>query len=83
VAALTSGCSIAYHTNPLEARTVGDLCRKHGVTLMISTPTFAWKYIQSCTREDFASAAHGHRGRGKDEARTRHSFEEKFGKPMF
>ena len=80
---LTSGCSTAYHTNPLEARTVGELCRKYRVTLMVSTPTFAWKYIQACTPEDFASLRMAIVGAEKMKPELGHSFEDKFGKPMF
>lgn len=80
---LTSGCGIAYHTNPLEARTVGDLCRDYRVTLLISTPTFAWKYVQVCTREDFASLRMAIVGAEKMKPELGRAFEEKFGKPMF
>jgi acyl-[acyl-carrier-protein]-phospholipid O-acyltransferase/long-chain-fatty-acid--[acyl-carrier-protein] ligase len=50
-----AGIGVAYHTNPLEARTIGELCRKYRVTLMIATPTFVWEYIRRCEPEDFAS----------------------------
>ena len=50
-----SGFGVAYHTNPLEARKIGDLCRKFHVTIMISTPTFLWEYVRRCDAEDFAS----------------------------
>jgi acyl-[acyl-carrier-protein]-phospholipid O-acyltransferase/long-chain-fatty-acid--[acyl-carrier-protein] ligase len=80
---LTSGCSVAFHTNPLEARTVGELCRTHGVTLLISTPTFAWKYIQSCAKEDFASLRMAIVGAEKMKPELARAFELKFGKPMF
>ena len=43
-----------YHFSPLEAREVGKLCRKHGATIMITTPTFVRSYLRRCEREDFA-----------------------------
>jgi acyl-[acyl-carrier-protein]-phospholipid O-acyltransferase / long-chain-fatty-acid--[acyl-carrier-protein] ligase len=43
-----------YHYSPLEAREVGKLCRKHGATIMITTPTFVRSYLRRCDREDFA-----------------------------
>jgi acyl-[acyl-carrier-protein]-phospholipid O-acyltransferase/long-chain-fatty-acid--[acyl-carrier-protein] ligase len=50
-----SGFGVVYHTNPLEARTIGELCRKYGVTIMIATPTFVSEYVRRCERDDFAS----------------------------
>jgi acyl-[acyl-carrier-protein]-phospholipid O-acyltransferase/long-chain-fatty-acid--[acyl-carrier-protein] ligase len=80
---LISGCAVAFHTNPLEARTVGELCRKHHVTLLISTPTFAWKYVQVCAREDFASLRMAIVGAEKMKLELARAFEEKFGATMF
>jgi acyl-[acyl-carrier-protein]-phospholipid O-acyltransferase/long-chain-fatty-acid--[acyl-carrier-protein] ligase len=42
-----------YHYSPLEAREVGKLCRKHGVTIMLSTPTFLRSYVRRCEQDDF------------------------------
>ncbi len=80
---LISGCAIAFHTNPLEARTIGDLCRTHGVTILVSTPTFAWKYVQVCTREDFAKLRVAVVGAEKMKLELGRAFEEKFGVTMF
>ncbi len=80
---LISGCSIAYHANPLEARTVGELCRNHRVTILVSTPTFAWKYVQVCTREDFSSLRLAVVGAEKMKLQLAQAFEEKFGVTMF
>ncbi len=43
-----------YHFSPLEAREVGKLCRRHGATIMIATPTFLRAYLRRCEPEDFA-----------------------------
>jgi acyl-[acyl-carrier-protein]-phospholipid O-acyltransferase / long-chain-fatty-acid--[acyl-carrier-protein] ligase len=43
-----------YHFSPLEAREVGKLCRRHGATIMIATPTFVRSYLRRCEPEDFA-----------------------------
>ena len=43
-----------YHFSPLEAREVGKLCRQHGATIMITTPTFVRSYLRRCEPEDFA-----------------------------
>src|SRR5207245_6527155 len=34
-----SGFGVIYHTNPLDARKIGELCRTYQVTILISTPT--------------------------------------------
>ena len=41
-----AGFGVVFHTNPLEARTIGELCRKYRVTLIIGTPTFVWEYVR-------------------------------------
>jgi acyl-[acyl-carrier-protein]-phospholipid O-acyltransferase/long-chain-fatty-acid--[acyl-carrier-protein] ligase len=43
-----------YHYSPLEAREVGKLCRRHGATIMIATPTFLRAFLRRCEPEDFA-----------------------------
>ncbi len=50
-----SGFAIVYHTNPLEGRKIGELCRKYRVTILISTPTFTGEYVRRCEVDDFAS----------------------------
>lgn len=45
----------AYHFNPLDARQIGKLCRDHGVTIMVSTPTFLRSYLRRCEPDDFAT----------------------------
>lgn len=44
-----------YHFSPLDARQVGTLCREHGVTIMLSTPTFLRSYLRRCDQGDFAT----------------------------
>jgi acyl-[acyl-carrier-protein]-phospholipid O-acyltransferase/long-chain-fatty-acid--[acyl-carrier-protein] ligase len=41
-----------YHYTPLEAREVGKLCRRHGATIMIATPTFVRSYQRRCDADD-------------------------------
>ncbi len=53
-----------YHYNPLDARQVGKLCREHGATFMVATPTFLRSYLRRCDEDDFASLdVRGHRRR--------------------
>ncbi len=44
-----------YHFNPLDARQVGKLCREHGATVMLATPTFLRSYVRRCDAKDFAT----------------------------
>jgi len=46
---------VAYHFNPLDARQVGELGRKHRATLLIAAPTFLRTYVRRCEPEDFAA----------------------------
>ena len=69
---------MAYHTNPLEARKIGELCRKFHVTIMISTPTFVWEYVRRCEAEDFASLRVAIVGAEKMKPELGDAFREKF-----
>jgi acyl-[acyl-carrier-protein]-phospholipid O-acyltransferase/long-chain-fatty-acid--[acyl-carrier-protein] ligase len=73
-----SGFGVAYHTNPLEARKIGELCRKFHVTIMISTPTFVWEYLRRCDSEDFASLRLAMVGAEKMKPELGDAFLEKF-----
>ena len=37
---LVGGCGVAYHPNPTDAKTIGEMAAKYGDTLLVSTPTF-------------------------------------------
>ena len=53
-ATFLSGARGVYHVNPLEAKVVGELSQKGGVTITIATPTFYQSYLRRCTKEQFA-----------------------------
>lgn len=55
---LSLGRTVVYHNNPLDARHVGDLCAKHGVTMLVGTPTFMRLYLQKCKPEQFSKLIH-------------------------
>jgi len=69
---------VVFHTNPLEARTIGELCRKYRVTLIIGTPTFVWEYVRRCEREDLASVRVAIVGAEKMRLELADAFWEKF-----
>ena len=37
-----------YHYNPLDAKQVGKLCKEHGGTCLLATPTFLRGYLRRC-----------------------------------
>ena len=49
------GVKTVFHYSPLEAQAVGDLCERHGVTILLSAPTFMRSYLERCRPEQFAS----------------------------
>ncbi len=52
---LQVGASTVYHANPLQAREIGELCKKHQCTIFLSTPTFLRSYLRRCEPDDFKS----------------------------
>src|SRR6185295_930265 len=43
---LVNGFGVAYHPNPMDAKTIGDLTGKYRGTIIISTPTFYSSYVR-------------------------------------
>lgn len=80
---LIAGISAVYHTNPLEARKCGEMCRKYNVTLLIATPTFAWEYVRKFKPEDLHALRVAIVGAEKKKPELVDAFQQKFGKPLF
>jgi acyl-[acyl-carrier-protein]-phospholipid O-acyltransferase/long-chain-fatty-acid--[acyl-carrier-protein] ligase len=55
---LLLGKKAVYHTSPLDAKIVGNLCEKHRVTLIASSPTFMRHYLRGCKPGQFAHLQH-------------------------
>jgi acyl-[acyl-carrier-protein]-phospholipid O-acyltransferase/long-chain-fatty-acid--[acyl-carrier-protein] ligase len=70
---------VVYHTNPLDARQVGEIARKHRATLLISAPTFLRSYLRRVPAEDFASLELVVTGAEKLPRELADAFEGKFG----
>jgi acyl-[acyl-carrier-protein]-phospholipid O-acyltransferase/long-chain-fatty-acid--[acyl-carrier-protein] ligase len=79
---LLSGFAAAYHPNPLDAKTVGEMVAKHRATLLISTPTFYSAYLRKCSKEHFASLRLALVGAEKLRAPLAEAFQEKYGLPL-
>ena len=54
---LLDGFKAVFHSNPTDAKVIGELAGVHHPTLFVSTPTFCLGYLRKCTREQFASTA--------------------------
>ncbi len=55
---LLLGKKAVYHTSPLDAKIVGQLCEKHKVTLIAASPTFMKHYIRAGKPGQFAHIVH-------------------------
>jgi acyl-[acyl-carrier-protein]-phospholipid O-acyltransferase/long-chain-fatty-acid--[acyl-carrier-protein] ligase len=75
---VVAGFGVVFHTNPLEARTIGELCRKYRITLIIGTPTFVWEYVRRLERDDLASVRVAIVGAEKMRLELADAFWEKF-----
>ncbi len=69
----------AYHFNPLDARTVGELSRKAGGTILLATPMFLRNYTRRCEPEDFAALEVLVTGAERLPPAVANAFEQKFG----
>ena len=78
-----SGFRVIYHTNPLEGRKVGEMCRKYGVTVLVGTPTFVWEYVRRCAPEDFAALRVAIVGAERMKPELAQAFKGKFGLDLF
>lgn len=76
---LLSGIRVVYHSNPMEAATIGELVEKHQLSILLSTPTFLLGYLRKCTPAQFSSLKHVVVGAEKLKANLAESFQEKFG----
>lgn len=52
---LTTGASVSYVPNPLEAQTVVDTVKTEESSILLATPTFLMAYMRRAKKEDFAS----------------------------
>lgn len=76
---LLAGFGVAYHANPLDAKTVGEMVSKYRATILISTPTFYAAYLRKCTVEEFSSLRYALVGAEKLREPLAKAFKEKYG----
>ncbi|MDE0864639.1 MAG: AMP-binding protein [Rubripirellula sp.] len=75
----TLGACGVYHFNPLDAKQVGKLSEKFGVTVLLGTPTFLRGYLRRIKPEQFATLDAVVVGAEKMPAELFEAFENKFG----
>jgi acyl-[acyl-carrier-protein]-phospholipid O-acyltransferase/long-chain-fatty-acid--[acyl-carrier-protein] ligase len=68
-----------FHFNPLEGKQVGKLCKNHGGTVLLATPTFLRTYLRRCAKEELTSLDVVVAGAEKLPRELCDAFEERFG----
>jgi acyl-[acyl-carrier-protein]-phospholipid O-acyltransferase/long-chain-fatty-acid--[acyl-carrier-protein] ligase len=77
------GKRVIYHFNPLDAKIIGSLCEKHGVTMIAATPTYMRTYLHRCDRKQFSKLVHLILGAEKLKPELARDIQEKLGiEPM-
>ena len=76
---IIAGWRVAYHPNPLDAKTIGKMVQKHKATILISTPTFYAAYLRKCSSEEFASLRYAIAGAEKLRPALAQAFKDKYG----
>lgn len=76
---LQVGASVIFHADPRQSREIGALCRKHGGTIMLTTPTFMRLCLRRCEPADFATLRFMMCGAEKLPQALADEFKQKFG----
>ena len=76
---LVIGFGVAYHPNPNDAKTIGELAARYKATVLISTPTFCNAYVRKCRPEQFAHLRYAVVGAERLRAPIAAAFKDKFG----
>jgi acyl-[acyl-carrier-protein]-phospholipid O-acyltransferase/long-chain-fatty-acid--[acyl-carrier-protein] ligase len=80
---LILGVGAAYHPNPLDAKTIGQLVARHRATILMATPTFCQGYLRSVEASDFATLRHVVVGAEKLREPLLTAFKAKFGLDLY
>jgi acyl-[acyl-carrier-protein]-phospholipid O-acyltransferase/long-chain-fatty-acid--[acyl-carrier-protein] ligase len=76
---LALGLGVVYYPNPLDARAVGALVGRYGITFLLATPTFLQGYMRRVEPEDFGSLQYVLVGAEKLSERLAQAFEDRYG----
>ncbi len=80
---LLQGCAVAYHPNPMDAKTIGELAETYKGSMLISTPTFCQSYVRRIEKGQFAHLRYAIVGAEKLREPLATAFEQHFGIPLF
>ena len=76
---LVAGFGVAYHPNPIDAKTIGELAETHAATFLMATPTFCAAYIRKCEPRAVRQLRYVVVGAEKLREPVARAFAEKFG----
>jgi len=76
---LTMGVGVVYHPDLTDARSVGAVARRYGVTVLVATATMIETLVEHCPSKDFGSVAYVIVGAEHLSDRVSSAFEDKFG----
>ncbi|MBI5202482.1 MAG: MFS transporter [Elusimicrobia bacterium] len=76
---LISGFGVVYHSNPLDARKIGELADEFQATFLLGTPTFLASYLRRVEPEKFKSVRYVVVGAEKLRDDLAIAFRERFG----
>ena len=76
---LIAGFGVAYHANPMDAKTIGELAETYSATMLMATPTFCSAYIRKCEPKQFAHLRYAVVGAERLREPVARGFAEKFG----
>jgi acyl-[acyl-carrier-protein]-phospholipid O-acyltransferase/long-chain-fatty-acid--[acyl-carrier-protein] ligase len=76
---MVAGFGAAFHPNPMDGKSIGQLAQRWKGTILVSTPTFYGGYIRKCEREQFATVRYALVGAEKLREPIAAAFKEKFG----
>ncbi len=76
---LLTGASTVYFPDPRQSKELGELCRKYGCTLYLTTPTFLRFCLRRCDPDDFSTLRMLICGAEKLSPHLAEEFREKFG----
>lgn len=68
-----------YHLSPLDIKTIGELCQKHQITVIVTTPTFLQTYLRRVPPAQFGGINCVITGAERLPDRLRLAFLERFG----
>lgn len=79
---LMTELGVVYHYSPLDAKTIGELCRTEPINYFVGTATFFRQYLRRCPKEDFAKIESVVAGAEKLPTELALAWKEKYGQEL-